>query len=172
MIRTRGYWPYSGNRGPGLERALARAGELAAESGEVVAFVVQHSDRISRGAGLEPDDASLRVSFFPHVGQPFAKSGRPCSNTRVSDCWTLGMLSVLNSPIARWLSAADSVSGQSCEARPRASTFGVSKSVGACLPLSWELGVVLHRSESLAITHSSNAKSDIEFVGIRPTQRG
>jgi DNA invertase Pin-like site-specific DNA recombinase len=52
-----GFSAYSGNRGPGLKAALARAAELAEESGEVVYFVVQHSDRISRGAGDRPGAA-------------------------------------------------------------------------------------------------------------------
>lgn len=42
---------YSGNRGPDLAAAKARAAELAAEGHEVAIFV-QHSDRIARGDGV------------------------------------------------------------------------------------------------------------------------
>ena len=42
---------YSGNRGPGLATAKARAAELAAQGHEVAIFI-QHSDRIARGDGV------------------------------------------------------------------------------------------------------------------------
>ena len=55
---------YSGNRGPELERTLLLAGEVAADSGEVVAFVVQHSDRISRGAGDAPGAPKALIEIW------------------------------------------------------------------------------------------------------------
>lgn len=46
-----GFSAYSGNRGPGLAAARAKAAELGA------VLVVQHSDRLARGAGDSPDAA-------------------------------------------------------------------------------------------------------------------
>jgi DNA invertase Pin-like site-specific DNA recombinase len=59
-----GFSAYSGNRGPGLKAALARAAELAEERGEVVMLIVQHNDRISRGAGDEPDAPRAFVEIW------------------------------------------------------------------------------------------------------------
>ncbi len=43
---------YTGDRGPGLARARAEAERLAVEHGECV-FIIQHSDRIARGDGVQ-----------------------------------------------------------------------------------------------------------------------
>jgi parallel beta-helix repeat protein len=59
-----GFSAYSGNRGPGLKAALARAAELAEETGEVVMLIVQHSDRISRGAGDRPGAPRALVEIW------------------------------------------------------------------------------------------------------------
>jgi DNA invertase Pin-like site-specific DNA recombinase len=59
-----GFSAYSGNRGPELELALTAAGKSAATSGEIVVFVVQHSDRISRGAGLKPNDPKALIEIW------------------------------------------------------------------------------------------------------------
>ncbi len=48
-----GYSGFSGNRGPGLERALALASDIAAEAG-VCHLICVHTDRLSRGAGDAP----------------------------------------------------------------------------------------------------------------------
>src|SRR3954466_5550789 len=48
-----GFSAYTRSRGPGLEAAKAHAEQLAAEHGEAV-LVVQHSDRLARGAGDGP----------------------------------------------------------------------------------------------------------------------
>src|SRR5688572_27272016 len=45
-----GFSAYKRSRGPGLKAAQQRAEELAAEHGESM-LVVQHSDRLARGAG-------------------------------------------------------------------------------------------------------------------------
>jgi len=47
---------YSGNRGAGLERAMASAAELAKEHGRA-GLVVWHSNRLARGGGDAPDAA-------------------------------------------------------------------------------------------------------------------
>lgn len=51
-----GFSAFKGNRGPGLARARQEAAELAREAGEAV-LVVQHSDRLARGAGDAPGAA-------------------------------------------------------------------------------------------------------------------
>ncbi len=55
-----GFSAYKGNRGPGLERAKQAAIGLAAEHGEAM-LVVQHSDRLARGAGDAPGAADHLV---------------------------------------------------------------------------------------------------------------
>jgi site-specific DNA recombinase len=59
---------YSGNRGPGLERAKALATETAAESGECI-LVAQDADRFARGAGDEPGAAD-------HLGEVYFAMNR------------------------------------------------------------------------------------------------
>ncbi len=59
-FQDEGFSAYSGNRGPGLERAKAFAARAATEHGECI-LVAQHSDRISRGAGDAPDAADHLV---------------------------------------------------------------------------------------------------------------
>src|SRR5262245_32642584 len=54
---------FSGNRGPGLERAKERAAELAAEHGRCV-LVAQDADRFARGAGDAPGAAD-------HLGEVY-----------------------------------------------------------------------------------------------------
>jgi DNA invertase Pin-like site-specific DNA recombinase len=54
---------YSGNRGPGLRVAEASAVKAAADQGSCV-VVVQHTDRLARGAGDAPDAAD-------HLGELF-----------------------------------------------------------------------------------------------------
>jgi DNA invertase Pin-like site-specific DNA recombinase len=58
-----GFSAYKGNRGPGLEDAKRHAAETAAEHGECM-LVVQHSDRLARGAGDAPGAAD-------HLGEVF-----------------------------------------------------------------------------------------------------
>lgn len=50
-----GFSAYSGNRGPGLESAKARAARAAAEFGTTAMLVAQAHDRFARGAGDRPD---------------------------------------------------------------------------------------------------------------------
>jgi DNA invertase Pin-like site-specific DNA recombinase len=54
---------YSGNRGPGLERAKARAADLAAEQGRCI-LIAQDADRFARGAGDAPGAAD-------HLGEVY-----------------------------------------------------------------------------------------------------
>src|SRR5215204_4322023 len=54
---------YSGNRGPGLERAKELAAKTAAEHGRCV-LVVQDADRFARGAGDAPGAAD-------HLGEVY-----------------------------------------------------------------------------------------------------
>jgi DNA invertase Pin-like site-specific DNA recombinase len=49
-----GFLAYKGNRGPGLAKARAHAAELGA------VLIVQHSDRLARGAGDAPGAAITR----------------------------------------------------------------------------------------------------------------
>jgi DNA invertase Pin-like site-specific DNA recombinase len=57
---------YSGNRGPGLEQAKAKAAELAAEYGRCV-LVAQDADRFARGAGDAPGSADHVYDVFREV---------------------------------------------------------------------------------------------------------
>jgi DNA invertase Pin-like site-specific DNA recombinase len=52
--RDEGFSAYSGNRGPGLQEAQARAACIAVERGVVVMLVAQAHDRFARGAGDRP----------------------------------------------------------------------------------------------------------------------
>lgn len=61
-----GFSAYSGNRGPGLAGARERAAEVAAETGEVVMLVAQHSDRFSRGGGDKPGAAEALIEIWHH----------------------------------------------------------------------------------------------------------
>jgi site-specific DNA recombinase len=61
-----GFSAYSGNRGPGLEDAKAKAIELAAEHGGCL-LVALHSDRVARGAGDEPGAADHLVEVVAHL---------------------------------------------------------------------------------------------------------
>lgn len=58
-----GFSAYKGNRGPGLERAKAAAKSAAATDG-ICMLVVQHSDRLARGAGNAPAAAQ-------HLGEVY-----------------------------------------------------------------------------------------------------
>lgn len=58
-----GFSAYSGNRGPGLERAKRAAGE-AGEDGRPCMLVAQHSDRFARGAGDKPGAADSLVEIW------------------------------------------------------------------------------------------------------------
>lgn len=62
-FQDEGFSAYSGNRGPDLERAKRAAVEAAAEAGEAM-LVVQHSDRLARGAGDTPGAAD-------HLGEVY-----------------------------------------------------------------------------------------------------
>jgi site-specific DNA recombinase len=62
-FQDEGFSAYSGNRGPGLEDAKQAAATAAAERGEAV-LVVQHSDRLARGAGDAPDAADHLVEVL------------------------------------------------------------------------------------------------------------
>jgi Recombinase/Recombinase zinc beta ribbon domain len=55
-FKDEGFTAYTGNRGPGLVAAEARAAELAGEYGRAE-LVVQHTDRLARGAGDKPGAA-------------------------------------------------------------------------------------------------------------------
>ena len=59
-----GFSAYSGNRGPGLASALARAAKAAEDTGEVCMLVAQHSDRFSRGAGDRPGAAQALIEIW------------------------------------------------------------------------------------------------------------
>ena len=59
-----GFSAYSRNRGPGLARARAEAGKLAAEVGAPVMLLAQHSDRFSRGGGDRPGAAEALVEIW------------------------------------------------------------------------------------------------------------
>src|SRR5437899_11738825 len=54
--RDEGFSAYKGNRGPGLAAARERAAE-AAEGASAAVLIVQHSDRLGRGAGDAPGPA-------------------------------------------------------------------------------------------------------------------
>ena len=58
-----GFSAYSKSRGPGLAEAREHAARIAAECGETVMLVAQHSDRFSRGAGDKPraPDALIEI---------------------------------------------------------------------------------------------------------------
>jgi|GEM_PF-1188789 len=59
-----GFSAYSGNRGPGLERAKRKAADAARLSGRTAMLVAQHSDRIARGAGDKPGAAHSLVEIW------------------------------------------------------------------------------------------------------------
>lgn len=59
-----GFSAYSGNRGPDLERAKQRSTEAAAEYETDAMLVVQHSDRLARGAGDAPDAADHLIEVY------------------------------------------------------------------------------------------------------------
>ncbi|HWF32999.1 MAG TPA: recombinase family protein [Solirubrobacteraceae bacterium] len=59
-----GFSAYSGNRGPELADARAHAGRLAAETGQPVMLLAQHSDRFSRGAGDKPGAAEALIEIW------------------------------------------------------------------------------------------------------------
>jgi DNA invertase Pin-like site-specific DNA recombinase len=61
-----GFSAYSGNRGPDLEWAKAKAIELAQKHGECL-LVALHSDRIARGAGDRPGAADHLVEVVAHL---------------------------------------------------------------------------------------------------------
>src|SRR3954452_17181460 len=52
-----GFSAYSGNRGPDLERAKLAAQETAKDHATTCMLVVQHTDRLARGAGDKPGAA-------------------------------------------------------------------------------------------------------------------
>jgi DNA invertase Pin-like site-specific DNA recombinase len=56
IFKDEGFSAYSGNRGPDLARAVEAAVAAAIEHGQAE-VVVQHSDRLARGAGDKPDAA-------------------------------------------------------------------------------------------------------------------
>lgn len=58
-----GFSAYSGNRGPNLQRAKNLAAHLAAERGEAY-IVVQHTDRLARGAGDAPGAADSLTEIW------------------------------------------------------------------------------------------------------------
>ena len=79
---------YSGNRGPGLERAKARAAELAADHGRCI-LVAQDADRFARGAGDAPGAAD-------HLGEVYF-----AMNRQGVELWTVrsGHLDLLRAAI-------------------------------------------------------------------------
>ncbi len=70
--RDEGFSAYSGNRGPGLKRAEAEAFGAAKEHGEAV-LVVQHSDRLARGAGFAPDAADNLAEVYSRLARKGVK---------------------------------------------------------------------------------------------------
>jgi DNA invertase Pin-like site-specific DNA recombinase len=58
-----GFSAYSGNRGPGLERAKRAAADAATEARPCM-LVAQHSDRFARGAGDRPGAADSLVEIW------------------------------------------------------------------------------------------------------------
>jgi DNA invertase Pin-like site-specific DNA recombinase len=73
-----GFSAYSGNRGPGLERARDHVTEI---SGVLVA---QHSDRIARGAGDRPDAAEHLVEVVASLRRAGAQL-RTCQDDFYAD---------------------------------------------------------------------------------------
>jgi site-specific DNA recombinase len=59
-----GFSAYSKSRGPGLAQAREHAARAAAECGETVMLVAQHSDRFSRGAGDKPGAPDALVEIW------------------------------------------------------------------------------------------------------------
>lgn len=66
-----GFTAYSGNRGPGLSRAIKLAKDTAAERGCEVSIVAQHTSRFARGDGAKPDAPRALVELF----HEWARSG-------------------------------------------------------------------------------------------------
>jgi site-specific DNA recombinase len=62
-FQDEGFSGYSGNRGPGLKAAIEAAVE-SAQAGRETVLIVQHSDRISRGAGFAPDAPLHLVEYL------------------------------------------------------------------------------------------------------------
>jgi hypothetical protein len=62
-FQDEGFSAFSGNRGPGLEAAKARAADLGAKHGRCF-LVAQHSDRFARGAGDAPDAADHLAEVY------------------------------------------------------------------------------------------------------------
>lgn len=58
---------YSGNRGPDLRRAEAAAEQATAKFGTVAMLVVQHSDRLARGAGDRPGASDSLVEVWTRL---------------------------------------------------------------------------------------------------------
>ncbi len=63
-FRDEGFSAYSGNRGPGLERAKRTAAEAARDVDGICMLVAQHSDRFARGAGDKPGAADSLVEIW------------------------------------------------------------------------------------------------------------
>jgi site-specific DNA recombinase len=59
-----GFSAYSKSRGPGLAEAREHAARAAAECGETVMLIAQHSDRFSRGAGDKPGAPAALVEIW------------------------------------------------------------------------------------------------------------
>ena len=68
-----GFSAYSGNRGPGLERAKALAIEIAEREGRCF-LIALHSDRIARGAGDEPEPPTIWSRSSPICAPPRCRS--------------------------------------------------------------------------------------------------
>ncbi len=62
-----GFSAYSGNRGPDLKKAEAAAEQAAAEYGTEAMLVVQHSDRLARGAGDRPGASDSLVEVWSRL---------------------------------------------------------------------------------------------------------
>lgn len=63
-FQDEGFSAYSGNRGPGLERAKRAAQEAAKERSQICMLVAQHSDRFARGAGDKPGAADSLIEIW------------------------------------------------------------------------------------------------------------
>jgi DNA invertase Pin-like site-specific DNA recombinase len=63
-----GFSAYKGDRGPGLVEALAHAARVAADEGAAW-LIVQHSDRLARGAGDAPGAARALTEIYHYLAR-------------------------------------------------------------------------------------------------------
>ena len=63
-FKDEGFTAFTGNRGPGLAAAIKLAMETAAQTGEQVFIVAQHTSRFARGDGARPGAPKALVELF------------------------------------------------------------------------------------------------------------